>query len=167
VSIPGTGAQTLEDVHRRIVDALAAMLSQAEQEPPRMSAVEGSGLTAVFEHAGVRCVLVVDLTPERAALSPRELQIARLVARGATNRAIGSTLEISSWTVSTHLRRIFAKLGVNSRAEMVNALFAVPEIPGQRKGEGRGVVDPVNERALTSSPEAPTSTLIDVREVMQ
>jgi DNA-binding CsgD family transcriptional regulator len=152
VSIPGTGAQTLDDVHRRIVDALAAMLAQAEQDPPPMSAVEGSGLTAVFEHAGVRCVLVVDLTPERTALSPRELQIARLVARGATNRAIGSTLEISSWTVSTHLRRIFAKLGVSSRAEMVNALFAVPDIPGQRKGGGKETAAPVDGHALASGP---------------
>jgi len=138
--IPGVAAEALADVQQRIVEALAAMLAEAEKEPPRMSAVEGSGLTAMFEHEGVRCVLVVDLTPERVALSPRELQIARLVARGATNRAIGSMLDISSWTVSTHLRRVFAKLGVSSRAEMVNALFAVPELPGPRESiEGRAL----------------------------
>jgi DNA-binding CsgD family transcriptional regulator len=51
------------------------------------------------------------------------MQIARLVARGATNRTIASALEISAWTVSTHLRRIFAKLGVSSRAEMVATLL--------------------------------------------
>ena len=59
----------------------------------------------------------------RHALSPREVQIARLVADGATNRAIASSLDISLWTVSTHMRRIFAKLDVGSRAEMVAQFF--------------------------------------------
>jgi DNA-binding CsgD family transcriptional regulator len=80
------------------------------------------GLSAVVEHAGVRCLVTVDAA-DTLGLSPRELQIARLVARGATNRTIASALEISAWTVSTHLRRIFAKLGVGSRAEMVATLL--------------------------------------------
>jgi ATP/maltotriose-dependent transcriptional regulator MalT len=40
-------------------------------------------------------------------------------ATGRTNQAIAGSLEISAWTVSTHLRRIYAKLPVSSRAEMV------------------------------------------------
>ena len=56
---------------------------------------------------------------ERIHLSPREQEIVRLVAKGYPNKTIAGILEISQWTVSTHLRRIFAKLGVNSRAEMV------------------------------------------------
>jgi DNA-binding CsgD family transcriptional regulator len=63
-------------------------------------------------------------------LSPRELQIAGLVADGATSQAIASVLEISLWTVSTHLRRIFAKLGVGCRAEMVAHLFCGPALEG-------------------------------------
>ena len=59
---------------------------------------------------------------------PRELQIARLVANGATNHAIARALDISTWTVSTHLRRIFAKLNVCTRAEMVAQLFATPHL---------------------------------------
>ena len=44
----------------------------------------------------------------------------RLVANGLPNKAIADVLDVSLWTVGTHLRRIFAKLGVNSRAaEMV------------------------------------------------
>jgi DNA-binding NarL/FixJ family response regulator len=52
-------------------------------------------------------------------LSPREQEIARLVAKGLPNKTIAAVLDISPWTVSTHLRRIFTKLGVSSRAEMV------------------------------------------------
>jgi DNA-binding CsgD family transcriptional regulator len=52
-------------------------------------------------------------------LSPREREIVHLVAQGYPNKAIAQTLEISPWTVNTYLRRIFAKLGVTSRAEMV------------------------------------------------
>jgi DNA-binding CsgD family transcriptional regulator len=57
------------------------------------------------------------------ALSPREHEIARMVARGYANKSIASVLDISSWTVSSHLRRIYAKLGVSSRAAMVARLL--------------------------------------------
>ena len=52
-------------------------------------------------------------------LSARELQIVELVAYGKSNKQIAIKLKISQWTVSTHLRRIFIKLDVDSRAEMV------------------------------------------------
>ena len=52
-------------------------------------------------------------------LTPREREIARLVALGHSNKIIADVLSISSWTVCTHLRRIFSKLGVSSRAAMV------------------------------------------------
>lgn len=78
------------------------------------------------EVEGVRCLVV--RPPEArsartASLSPREREIARLVAAGHTNKTIAAVLDISSWTVSTHLRRIFAKLGVSSRAAMVARLL--------------------------------------------
>ena len=72
---------------------------------------------------GVRCLLVLpDQDTARARLSPREREIVRLVADGYPNKTIAASLQISTWTVSTHLRRIFAKLGVNSRAAMVARL---------------------------------------------
>jgi DNA-binding CsgD family transcriptional regulator len=52
-------------------------------------------------------------------LTPRELQIAALVAHGQCSKRIAYRLHISEWTVQTHLRRIYAKLGVAGRAEMV------------------------------------------------
>jgi DNA-binding CsgD family transcriptional regulator len=55
-------------------------------------------------------------------LSPREQEIARMVAKGYANKTIASVLEISSWTVASHLRRIFMKLQVSSRAAMATSL---------------------------------------------
>ena len=70
---------------------------------------------------GNRYVLIKTVPVERSALSlsPREREIVRMVALGRQNKVIASVLNISSWTVCTHLRRIFAKLGVTSRAAMV------------------------------------------------
>ncbi len=52
-------------------------------------------------------------------LTRRELQIAMLVAQGRVNKQIAHQLKVSEWTVSSHLRRIYAKLGVRTRAAMV------------------------------------------------
>src|SRR2546426_3112926 len=58
-----------------------------------------------------------------AGLSPRERQIASLVAQGLPTKAIAAALCISVWTVCTHLRRIYARWGVGSRAAMVAKLL--------------------------------------------
>lgn len=60
----------------------------------------------------------IDLDPTNI-LTERELEIAILVALGRQNKQIAKQLNISEWTVSSHLRRIFTKLGVGSRAAMV------------------------------------------------
>ncbi|WP_235030723.1 response regulator transcription factor [Nonomuraea solani] len=58
-----------------------------------------------------------------AVLTPREAEIARMVGKGFTNKEIAKVLEISTWTVATHLRRIFSKLEVSTRAAMVARLL--------------------------------------------
>lgn len=55
-------------------------------------------------------------------LTRRELEIARLVARGLTNREIGDHLEIRPRTVSTHLDNIYNRLGIGSRAELTRSV---------------------------------------------
>ncbi|NJL10155.1 MAG: helix-turn-helix transcriptional regulator [Calothrix sp. SM1_7_51] len=65
--------------------------------------------------------------PEKINLSPREIAIAKLVAQGLPNKSIGTYLDISPWTVATHLKRIFVKLGVSSRTAMVARLVEIGE----------------------------------------
>lgn len=50
-------------------------------------------------------------------LTARELRVAVLVAQGCPNKQIADRLRISEWTVAIYLRRIFDKLGVDSRAD--------------------------------------------------
>jgi len=71
--------------------------------------------------------------PARVHLSPRELEIVRMVAKGHPNKVIADVLSISSWTVCTHLRRIFAKLGVGSRAAMVAQLSEIGALNGDSR----------------------------------
>ncbi len=67
--------------------------------------------------------------PGAGSLSGRELEIARAVARRLTNKEIGAALGISTRTVSTHLSNIFAKLGVDSRGALADAVreFSDPD----------------------------------------
>jgi DNA-binding CsgD family transcriptional regulator len=61
-----------------------------------------------------------------AALTGREAEILRWVARGKTNREIASLLVVSPHTVRTHLEHAFEKLGVHTRAEAIASVFAHP-----------------------------------------
>ena len=69
---------------------------------------------------GVRRRLVAVQRPARgwAAITDSELEVARLVAQGLTNREVAERLFVSQHTVSGHLRHVFAKLDVNSRVEL-------------------------------------------------
>jgi DNA-binding CsgD family transcriptional regulator len=94
----------------------------------RMPDTDGDGVLIDLVIGATRCVVTIghQRSPARPMtadlLSPREHEIARMVADGRTNKEIASVLDISSWTVSTHLRRIFAKLDVTTRAAMVARL---------------------------------------------
>lgn len=88
-------------------------------------ASHGGELTR-FACGGCLCAIVSKTCPEHGPLSEltsmlteRELQITALVSQGRLNKQIADQLHISEWTVATHLRRIFSKLGVKSRAAMV------------------------------------------------
>ena len=63
-------------------------------------------------------------------LTPQELQIARFVAEGLSNKEVAAQLFLSPRTIEHHLRHVFAKLGVKSRTQLARlplgpALIAV------------------------------------------
>lgn len=66
-------------------------------------------------------------------LTTRELEVVRLVARGASNREIARDLRISEATVKTHLLKIFGKLGVSDRTSAVTTALerGLIDLPGR------------------------------------
>lgn len=58
-------------------------------------------------------------TDASGTLTPRELEIVRMVAQGLRNRVIGERLVISESTVKVHLHNIYEKLGIEGRLELV------------------------------------------------
>ncbi|SHH08494.1 helix-turn-helix transcriptional regulator [Streptoalloteichus hindustanus] len=138
-ALPGPPADVAQDdVVRHLVQALVRRVVELggvalDREPPLLDTTQ----------LGVRCVLVRPAPPpERLAalLSPREREIARMVGLGHTNKAIATVLEISLYTVSTHLRRVFAKLGVSTRAAMIAVLSGNPhlfDLEPDHTGQGR------------------------------
>lgn len=84
-------------------------------------AIPSAGPAPGRSRAGGRFVLPPRTPPldsNALLLSAREQEIAELVAQGLSNKEIGQRLGISHWTVSTHLRRVFAKLDINGRVDL-------------------------------------------------
>jgi DNA-binding CsgD family transcriptional regulator len=52
------------------------------------------------------------------SLTPKELQLAQIVGRGATNKEASAALFVSPKTVEAHLHHIYVKLGIRSRTEL-------------------------------------------------
>jgi two-component system, NarL family, nitrate/nitrite response regulator NarL len=112
---------------QQLVRRLIRQVTNPDQ-PSALCRVDGDTREVILdvEVDGLRCLLVrppPQTSRAKVVLSPREQEIARMVAKGYPNKSIAAVLDISSWTVCTHLRRIFAKLSVGSRAAMVARLI--------------------------------------------
>ena len=117
--VPGPHLQTLE-LLQSIIDGLG----DSAQPGPHPTDGKDEQIILDVELSGARYLLVRLPKPQHLpVLSPREQEIARMVGQGHSNKVIADVLNISSWTVCTHLRRIFLKLGVSSRAAMIARLF--------------------------------------------
>lgn len=108
-----------------VIRALVELIDKSDSESTQPLSSSAEEVLIDMEVDGSRYLLVRMPPPggKRIQLSPREQEIVRMVAKGHPNKVIADVLNISSWTVCTHLRRIFAKLGVGSRAAMVAQLL--------------------------------------------
>jgi DNA-binding CsgD family transcriptional regulator len=83
--------------------------------------------TAELAASGVkdRRVMMAAVGPNRLdELSPQEFQVARIAARGQNNNEVAAALFVSRKTVEAHLTRVYRKLGIRSRTELVRILLA-------------------------------------------
>jgi DNA-binding CsgD family transcriptional regulator len=119
-------AAALEDLGVARVDrgarglAIEALGEALEHYAAAGATCDVARLRGCLRNLGVRRRLVSVGRPDAgwAALTETELTVARLVAEGLTNRDTAERLFISPHTVSSHLRHVFAKLGINSRVEL-------------------------------------------------
>ncbi|MEV6762620.1 LuxR family transcriptional regulator [Streptomyces sp. NPDC051105] len=88
----------------------------------------GAATWAERAHAELRVSgLVTRATTQLAELTWQERRIADLAASGLTNKEIGERMHLSPRTVSSHLYRVFPKLGITSRAALRDALARIPD----------------------------------------
>jgi DNA-binding NarL/FixJ family response regulator len=133
---PATGTELVRELRRRGFSTPAVIMTanreQGFNELAREAGAQGTllktgrgeellrALRSVAEGEQVFDERHPRRPPGRAALSPREREVLKLIAAGATNRDVAATLEIGEETVKTMLARAFAKLGVSRRAEAVS-----------------------------------------------
>jgi DNA-binding CsgD family transcriptional regulator len=125
--------------------ALAARARHAAGEaPPRMRMCTSDGVW-VLVHASVlsgadgNVALVIEpakasevapLIIEAYGLTPRELEVTQMIARGRKTNDIAGELFLSPHTIRDHVKAIFEKVGVSSRGELVATIFADHYHPG-------------------------------------
>jgi DNA-binding CsgD family transcriptional regulator len=133
-------------------------------EPPAAPAAPG-------ESAAAALAATATASPP-SALTPRELQIAKLVADGRSNKGIGAELVISPATVARHIANIMAKLGFRSRAQIavwiadrrlpVLSLLGAGLFHGQLRR--RVGLEPLVRNRLAAEHRTPVRTRIEPRQ---
>ena len=93
-------------ITRRLIEEFAHMPQPASEEPPGLS-----------------------------ELTPRELEVFKLVARGLSNAEIAQTLFVSETTVKTHVARVLMKLGLRDRVQAVVLAYEAGIVAPGRGGQ--------------------------------
>jgi DNA-binding CsgD family transcriptional regulator len=94
------------------LDEAAAVLDAAASEAGQL------GMVPFTSTIGQLRARLPAATAARSPLSPRELEVARLVARGLTNKQIGQALYVSERTAENHVQHILVKLGFSNRSQI-------------------------------------------------
>lgn len=115
---------TTYDAQSDILSALEAgatgyLLKDAPEETLRQAVLDAAGNRPVLSPQ-VTAQLVMRTTKPASALSPREIEILKLAATGASNWNMAKQLFISEATVKTHLVHVYNKLDVDNRTAAIN-----------------------------------------------
>jgi DNA-binding NarL/FixJ family response regulator len=132
----GNGAKLIREIVARYPDALVVVTTVFDDDESLMEALgyllkdqDGPGIAhrlAMIEHGevpispGIARRLLQRFRadePSDAALSPRETEVLRLIGRGLKAAEVAEMLSISPQTVTTHVKTIYRKLEITSRAE--------------------------------------------------
>lgn len=103
----GAAGYVLKDASRRDLVAVVRQVLRGE------TTLTGDLIARMRRKVGQQ----ISEPPPAEQLTPRELEVLRLLATGQTNREIGARLGISPGTVKSHVERLIAKLAVSSRTE--------------------------------------------------
>jgi DNA-binding CsgD family transcriptional regulator len=131
----GTGRLAIKGaptIHAEIEpDGLQHLERRAVGEDVRREMLSTMGVEAFADRAGRELLATGETVRKRRVetrgdLTAQEAQIARLARDGLTNPEIGAQLFISPRTVQYHLRKVFLKLGISSRAELDRVLPGDP-----------------------------------------
>jgi two-component system NarL family response regulator len=133
------GASAIEEIRRQDPSARIVVLTTYDTDNEISRAVKAGARGYMLKdarredildcirrvHRGETCIpapLVAKLaaTVSSESLTSREVKVLELLARGLSNKEIGSQLFISETTVKSHLRSVFAKLNVLSRTEAIS-----------------------------------------------
>lgn len=120
-----TAARLFGEIRWTVYQAEALELAGRQAEALELYARMGSA-------AGMKRLQEVRSARTASGLSPREWEVANLVARGRSNRAIADDLVLSERTVENHIASIFAKLSLRSRSEI--AAFVTRSSASQSEG---------------------------------
>jgi DNA-binding NarL/FixJ family response regulator len=119
------------DILRAVEAGAAGYLLKDASRTELVAAIRSAarGETVLAPSVATRLVDRMRHPPAADALSPREVEVLRQVAKGLSNAEIGRALFISEATVKTHLLRTFAKLGVSDRTAAVTTAIASGHLP--------------------------------------
>jgi DNA-binding NarL/FixJ family response regulator len=113
----------------RALLALGVVRRRGRQKRPAREAIEAAlegfetvGAAGWAEKAHAELGRIGGRGPRGGELTPNELRLAELVAEGRSNKEIAAALFVTPKTVGTTLSRLYAKLGVHSRTELVRRL---------------------------------------------
>jgi DNA-binding NarL/FixJ family response regulator len=110
-------AQAVQAVHRGIYQLDPAVMSRLMASLTGMKRAESRASVPVTSpHARERAASVPS-SLKNTGLSDREVEVLRLIAKGATNREIAETLVISEGTVKNHISNILSRLGLRDRTQ--------------------------------------------------